>query len=77
MQKDRNVKVEFSSADKHKLTFNIESETSTALPSVQTSAKLADGTAADLNAVPDGAAVTFALEKSGQQLHGQDVEGGW
>ena len=65
VQKDRNVKVEFSSADKHKLTFNIESETSTALPSVQTSAKLADGTAADLNAVPDGAAVTFALENLG------------
>ena len=65
VQKDRNVKVEFSSADKHKLTFNIESETGDALPSVQTSAKLADGTAADLNAVPDGAAVTFALEKLG------------
>lgn len=65
VQKDRNVKVEFSSAGKHKLTFNIESETSTALPSVQTSAKLADGTAADLNAVPDGAAVTFALENLG------------
>lgn len=27
VQKDRNVKVEFSSAGKHKLTFNIESET--------------------------------------------------
>ena len=66
MQKDRNVKVEFSSAGKHKLTFNIESETgNTFLPSVQTSAKLADGTAADLNAVPDGAAVTFALENLG------------
>lgn len=65
VQKDRNVKVEFSSADKHKLTFNIESETSTALPSVRTSAKLADGTAADLDAVPDGAAVTFALENLG------------
>ena len=65
VQKDRNVKVEFSSAGKHKLTFNIESETGTALPSVQTSAKLADGTAADLNAVPDGAAVTFALENLG------------
>lgn len=65
VQKDRNVKVEFSSADKHKLTFNIESETSTALPSVRTSAKLADGTAADLDAVPDGAAVTFALESLG------------
>ena len=35
------------------------------MPSVQTSAKLADGTAADLNAVPDGAAVTFALENLG------------
>ena len=66
VQKDRNVKVEFSSAGKHKLTFNIESETgNTFLPSVQTSAKLADGTAADLNAVPDGAAVTFALENLG------------
>ena len=76
VQKDRNVKVEFSSAGKHKLTFNIESETGSTLPSVQTSAKLADGTAADLNAVPDGAAVTFALENLGQQLHGQDV-GRW
>ncbi len=65
VQKDRNVKVEFSSAGKHKLTFNIESETGSTLPSVQTSAKLADGTAADLNAVPDGAAVTFALENLG------------
>lgn len=65
VQKDRNVKVEFSSADKHKLTFNIESETGDALPSVQTSAKLADGTEADLNAIPDGAAVTFALENLG------------
>lgn len=66
VQKDRNVKVEFSSAGKHKLTFNIESETgNTFLPSVQTSAKLADGTAADLNAVPDGAAVTFTLENLG------------
>ena len=65
VQKDRNVKVEFSSAGKHKLTFNIESETGDALPSVKTSAKLADGTAADLNAVPDGAAVTFALEDLG------------
>lgn len=66
VQKDRNVKVEFSSAGKHKLTFNIESETgNTFLPSVQTSAKLADGTAADLNAIPDGAAVTFALENLG------------
>lgn len=65
VQKDRNVKVEFSSAGKHKLTFNIESETGSTLPSVQTSAKLADGTAADLNAVPDGAAVTFTLENLG------------
>ena len=65
VQKDRNVKVEFSSAGKHKLAFNIESETGSTLPSVQTSAKLADGTAADLNAVPDGAAVTFALENLG------------
>lgn len=65
VQKDRNVKVEFSSAGKHKLTFNIESETGSTLPSVRTSAKLADGTAADLNAVPDGAAVTFALEDLG------------
>lgn len=65
VQKDRKVKVEFSSAGKHKLTFNIESETGSTLPSVQTSAKLADGTAADLNAVPDGAAVTFALENLG------------
>lgn len=65
VQKDRNVKVEFSSAGKHQLIFHIESETGSTLPSVQTSAKLADGTAADLNAVPDGAAVTFALEKLG------------
>ena len=65
VQKDRNVKVEFSNEGKHKLTFNIESETGSAVPSVQTSAKLADGTAADLNAVPDGAAVTFALENLG------------
>lgn len=65
VQKDRNVKVEFSSAGTYRLTFNIESETGSTLPSVQTSAKLADGTAADLNAVPDGAAVTFALENLG------------
>lgn len=65
VQKDRNVKVEFSNAGTYKLIFNIESETSTALPSVRTSAKLADGTAADLDAVPDGAAVTFALENLG------------
>ena len=65
VQKDRNVKVEFSNAGTYTITFNIESETGDALPSVQTSAKLADGTAADLNAVPDGAAVTFALENLG------------
>lgn len=65
VQKNRNVKVEFSKAGAYKLTFNIESETGSTLPSVQTSAKLADGTAADLNAVPDGAAVTFALENLG------------
>ena len=65
VQKDRNVKVEFSSAGKHQLIFHIESETGSTLPSVQTSAKLADGTAADLKAVPDGAAVTFALENLG------------
>ena len=65
VQKDRNVKVEFSNAGTYTITFNIESETGDALPSVQTSAKLADGTAADLNAVPDGAAVTFALEDLG------------
>ena len=65
VQKDRNVKVEFSRAGKHQLIFHIESETGSTLPSVQTSAKLADGTAADLNAVPDGAAVTFALENLG------------
>ena len=65
VQKDRKVAVEFSKADTYKLTFNIESETGSTLPSVQTSAKLADGTAADLNAVPDGAAVTFALENLG------------
>lgn len=65
VQKDRNVKVEFSKAGNYKLTFNIESETGSTLPSVQTSAKLADGTAADLNAVPGGAAVTFALENLG------------
>ena len=65
VQKDRKVAVEFSKAGTYKLTFNIESETGDALPSVRTSAKLADGTAADLNAVPDGAAVTFALEDLG------------
>lgn len=65
VQKDRKVAVEFSKAATYKLTFNIESETGSTLPSVQTSAKLADGTAADLNAVPDGAAVTFALENLG------------
>ena len=65
VQKDRKVAVEFSNAGTYKLTFNIESETGSTLPSVQTSAKLADGTAADLNAVPDGAAVTFALEDLG------------
>lgn len=65
VQKDRKVAVEFSKAGTYKLTFNIESETGSTLPSVQTSAKLADGTAADLNAVPDGAAVTFALEDLG------------
>ena len=65
VQKDRDVKVEFSRAGKHQLIFHIESETGSTLPSVQTSAKLADGTAADLNAVPDGAAVTFALENLG------------
>lgn len=65
VQKDRKVAVEFSKAATYTITFNIESETGDALPSVQTSAKLADGTAADLNAVPDGAAVTFALENLG------------
>ena len=65
VQKDRKVAVEFSKAGTYKLTFNIESETGSTLPSVQTSAKLADGTAADLNAVPEGAAVTFALENLG------------
>lgn len=65
VQKDRKVAVEFSKAATYKITFNIESETGDALPSVKTSAKLADGTAADLNAVPDGAAVTFALEDLG------------
>lgn len=65
VQKDRKVAVEFSKAGTYKLIFNIESETGSTLPPVQTSAKLADGTAADLNAVPDGAAVTFALENLG------------
>ena len=65
VQKERKVAVEFSKAGTYRLTFNIESETGSTLPSVQTSAKLADGTAADLNAVPDGAAVTFALENLG------------
>lgn len=65
VQKDRKVAVEFSKAGTYKIDFNIESETGSTLPSVQTSAKLADGTAADLNAVPDGAAVTFALEDLG------------
>lgn len=65
VQKDRKVAVEFSNAGTYTITFNIESETGSTLPSVQTSAKLADGTAADLNAVPDGAAVTFALEDLG------------
>lgn len=65
VQKGRKVAVEFSNAGTYKIIFNIESETGSTLPSVQTSAKLADGTAADLNAVPDGAAVTFALEDLG------------
>ncbi len=65
VQKDRKVAVEFSNAGTYKIAFNIESETGSALQSVKTSAKLADGTAADLNAVPDGAAVTFALENLG------------
>lgn len=65
VQKDRKVAVEFSKAGTYKLTFTIESETGSTLPPVQTSAKLADGTAADLNAVPDGAAVTFVLENLG------------
>ena len=65
VQKDRKVAVEFSNAGTYRITFNIESETGSTLPSVQTSAKLADGTAADLDAVPDGAAVTFALENLG------------
>lgn len=65
VQKERKVAVEFSKAGTYRLTFNIESETGSTLPSVQSSAKLADGTAADLNAVPDGAAVTFALENLG------------
>lgn len=68
VQKDRKVAVEFSNEGKHKLTFNIESETGSALPHVQTSAKLADGTAADLSAVPDGAAVTFAVENLGSNF---------
>ena len=65
VQKDRKVAVEFSKAGTYKIAFNIESETGSTLPSVKTSAKLADGTAADLNAVPGGAAVTFALENLG------------
>ena len=65
VQKEHKVAVEFSKAGTYRLTFNIESETGSTLPPVQTSAKLADGTAADLNAVPDGAAVTFALENLG------------
>ena len=65
VQKNHDVKVEFSNAGTYKIIFNIESETGSTLPSVQTSAKLADGTAADLNTVPDGAAVTFALENLG------------
>ena len=65
VQDDHKVEVEFSKAGTYKITFNTESETGSALPSVQTSAKLADGTAANLDAVPDGAAVTFALENLG------------
>ena len=65
VQDDHKVEVEFSNAKTYPITVSTESETGSALPSVQISAKLADGTAADLEAVPDGAAVTFALENLG------------
>lgn len=62
IEKDHTVSVSFSNAKTHKVTFTYVNESGTAIGEQQTSAKLADGTEADLNAIPDGAAVTFALE---------------
>ena len=62
IEKDHAVSVSFSNAKTHKVTFTYVNESGTAIGEQQTSAKLADGTEADLNAIPDGAAVTFALE---------------
>ena len=62
IEKDHTVSVSFSNATTHKVTFTYVNESGTAIGEQQTSAKLADGTEADLNAIPDGAAVTFALE---------------
>ena len=63
IEKDHTVSVSFSNAKTHQVTFTYVNESGTAIGEQQTSAKLADGTEADLNAIPDGAAVTFALEK--------------
>ena len=63
IEKDHTVSVSFSNAKTHKVTFTYVNESGTAIGEQQTSAKLADGTAANLSAIPDGAAVTFALEK--------------
>lgn len=65
IEKDHTVSVSFSNAKTHKVTFTYVNESGTAIGEQQTSAKLADGTAANLSAIPDGAAVTFALEKLG------------
>ena len=62
IEKNHTVSVSFSNATTHKVTFTYVNESGTAIGEQQTSAKLADGTAANLNAIPDGAAVTFALE---------------
>ncbi len=62
IEKDHTVSVSFSNAKTHQVTFTYVNESGTAIGEQQTSAKLADGTEADLNAIPDGAAVTFALE---------------
>ena len=62
IEKNHTVSVSFSNAKTHQVTFTYVNESGTAIGEQQTSAKLADGTEADLNAIPDGAAVTFALE---------------
>ena len=62
IEKDHTVSVSFSNAKTHQVTFTYVNESGTAIGEQQTSAKLADGTEADLNAIPDGAVVTFALE---------------